>query len=60
MSNLGFFPAITANPTLSSIIWIILIFTALYLARTTEPPLFDVIQPDCAQQYAAYGQISQN
>ena len=33
MSNLGFFPTITASPTLSSVIWIILIFTALYLAR---------------------------
>ena len=33
MSTLGFFPTITANPALSSVIWIILIFTALYLAR---------------------------
>lgn len=33
MSNLGFFPSITANPALSSVIWIMLIFTALYLAR---------------------------
>ena len=25
-----------------------------------EPSLFDIIEPDCAQQYAAYGQIGQN